>query len=275
MQVKPRYLLILLFLNIALSGIGQNDYLSFLKPDSNEQCRYFRGSLHYRNTFVQQPFNLNGFYFSTGVNIARLFSKKFIAGISVDFKPFKGVTSWKPESSFTSSFNASFIPDNTTAESAFSSTIFTDAINMNDGKYFQGNYFGNIGLQISPFPQKYGGFLLEVKRGYASFPVYGYSDAEIIDNSDSDFAFYQVEKMYSASLYCKPFCFWSKDKLGSLQQTKEDWKKWIIIGSTYNRMNLSNDNLYGTSMEDIVSEAFWNAYRIQHYVTLSLGIGLY
>ncbi len=275
MKVKPRYLFILFFANVALSGIGQNNYLTFLKPDSNEQCRFFRGSLNYRNTFVDKGFNMNGFYLSTGVNIARFFSKKFIAGVCIDLKPFKGLTRWEPASSFTSSFNASFAPDNSTAESAFSSSIFNDAINQNNGSYFQGNYFGNIGLQYSPFPQKYGGFLLEVKRGYASFPVYGYSDAPLIDNGDSDFAFYQVEKIYSASLYCKPFSFWGKDKLSSLQLTKEDWKKWIILGITYNRMNLSNDYLYGTSMEDVVNEAFWNTYRIQHYVTVSLGIGLY
>lgn len=275
MNIKRRNLFILFFISIALSGISQNNFLTFLKPDSNEQCRFFRGSLHYRNTFSKQPFNLNGFYFSTGLNIARFFSKKFVAGICLDFKPFKGITSWQPESSFISSFNASFTPDNSSAESTFSSSIFNDAINQNAGKNFQGNYFGNIGLQFSPFPQKFGGLLLELKRGYASFPVYGYSDADLIDNGDSDFAFYQVEKIYGASLYCKPFCFWAKDNLNSLQQTKEDWKKWFILGITYNRMNLSNDYLYGTSMKDVVSDAFWNANRIQHYVTFSLGIGLY
>jgi hypothetical protein len=218
---------------------------------------------------------MNGFYLSAGFNLARFFSKQFIAGICIDIKPFKGISAWQPLESFTTDFNSNFTADNSTPETSFSSTIFYDAFNGANGRYFQGNYFGNIGIQFAPFPQKYGGLLLEIKRGYASFPVYGYSDATIIENGDSDFAFYQVEKIYSGSLYFKPFNFSTGREGSSLERSKSDWKNWIIIGLTYGRMQLTNDYLYGLHLQNVVSSSFWNTYNTQHFFALSLGIGMY
>jgi hypothetical protein len=167
---------------------GQGKLKDFFKADSTEQCRFLNGSIHYNYSPEPGDFYIGGLFLHGGVNIARFFSKNMILGICADFKPFKGTNYWKPNASFQSDFLQSYTPDLTSTETAARSEMIRNAVLGTENKQFQGNYFGNIGIQFSPFPQQWGAWMLEVKRGYRSFPIYGYLDDPNIENYGSDFA---------------------------------------------------------------------------------------
>jgi hypothetical protein len=273
--MKTLFVLIAWFSCVCSVIHGQGKLRNFFKPDSTDHARFLNGSMQYSYAPSPGDFHIGGFYLHGGLNIARFFSKQMIAGFCIDFKPFKGVNYWQPSAAFQADFQQNYTPDLTSSESEAKSEMIRNAIIGTENKQFQGNYFGNIGVQLSPFPQKWGGWMLEIKRGYRSLPIYGYLDDPNIENFSSDFAFYQINKVFTFSLYGKPLSFFTKTPHPTFSQAKKDWKHWIHLGVHYARSDMSNDYFYGLHLRDIVTESFWNTHRIQHSFFVSLGIGLY
>jgi hypothetical protein len=269
---------IILILCVFFSKVGfaqKSSYLEFLKVDTSASNGYFYGGAHYVQSPMQTDFRANGIYGQVGFNLARLFSKKMILGVSVDFKGWKGLNAWKPSDAFRDDFNAAYLPQVTTPEDLAKAEMIKNAVNNVENKNFQGNYFGRIGVSFSPFPRAFGGFLIEVKRGYCSFPIYGYYDDPNIDNVDSDFAFFDFWKVSSGSIYFKPFTFRSSCKTQSFSSSRQDWKNYITIGLHYERLNLNEGDFYGINLQDIVNDEFLKKHGIQNRFGISLGIGLY
>jgi hypothetical protein len=258
------------------AGYAQKpSYREFLKVDTSASNSYFYGGAHYVQTPIQTDFRSNGIYGQVGFNFGRLFSKKIILGVSVDFKGWKGFNEWKPSEAFRDDFNAAFLPNVTTPEDLAKAEMIKNAVNNIENKNFQGNYFGRIGVSFSPFPRSFGGFMIELKRGYCSFPIYGYYDDPNIDNLDSDFAFFDFWKVNSGSIYFKPFTFRSSCKTQSLSSSRKDWKNYITIGFHYERLNLNEGVFYGIKLQDIVIDEFLKKHGIQNRFGISLGVGLY
>lgn len=270
-----RIILILCVFISKASFAQKPSYLEFLKVDTSASNSYFYGGAHYVHSPIQTDFRANGIYGQVGFNLARLFSKKMILGVSVDFKGWKGFNAWKPSDAFRDDFNAAYQPNVTTPEDLAKAEMIKNAINNVENKNFQGNYFGRIGVAFSPFPRSFGGFMIEVKRGYCSFPIYGYYDDPNIDNLDSDFAFFDFWKVNSGSIYFKPFTFRSSCKKQSFTNARKDWKNYITIGFHYERLNLNEGDFYGINMKDIVKAEFLEKHGIQNRFGISLGVGLY
>ena len=274
--LKINFLLIsLITVSSLFSQQSSNNYWQFLKYDSTAQNSYFFGGIHYVQTPIATDFRANGLYLQGGFNIARLFSKKIIIGLTLDWKGWKGINRWHPSASFTSDFNEAFSPQVSTPEDIAKADMIKNAVNNVDNKYFQGNYFGRIGVAVCPFPRKYGSIMLEIKRGYSSFPIYGYLDDPNIDNGSSDFAFLDFGNVYSGSLYFKPFNFSKKTRRTNYTEAREDWKNYLSIGLHYERMALNESSFYGLGLSDMLSENFMSKYANQHRFGISIGCGIY
>ncbi len=273
LQLKIILIITVFCNNIAVAQ--KQSYLEFLKVDTSAANSYFYGGTHYVQSLIQTDFRSNGIYGQIGFNLARLFSKKMILGVTVDFKGWKGFNAWKPSDAFRDDFNAAYLPNVTTPEDLAKAEMIKNAINNVENKNFQGNYFGRIGVSFSPFPRSFGGFMIEFKRGYCSFPIYGYFDNPNIDNADSDFAFFDFWKVNSGSIYFKPFTFRSSCKTQSFTSSRQDWKNYITIGFHYERLDLSEGEFYGINLQDVVKDEFLKNHGIQNRFGISLGIGLY
>ncbi len=269
-------IIILSFLFLGSTNYAQQpSYVEFLKADTSASNSYFYGGVHYVQTPIQTDFLANGIYCQVGFNLGRLFSKKIILGVSVDFKGWKGFNAWKPSDTFRDDFNAAYLPNVTTPENLAKAEMIKNAINNVENKNFQGNYLGRIGVSFSPFPRSFGGFMIEMKRGYCSFPIYGYADDPNIDNLDSDYAFFDFWKVNSGSIYFKPFTFRTSCNKQSFSSSRQDWKNYITIGFHYERLNLSEGNFYGINLQNIVKDEFFQEHGIQNRFGISIGIGLY
>jgi hypothetical protein len=250
-------------------------YGQFLKADTAAANSYFYGGSHFTYSPLQTDFRYGGIYGQVGFNLGRLFSKKIILGVTVDFKGWKGFNSWKPSEAFKNDFNAAYLPNVSTPEDLAKAEMIKNAVNDVEDKNFQGNYFGRIGLSIAPFPRKFGSFMMTFQRGYCSFPIYGYYDNPNIDNLDSDFAFLDIGRVYSGAIYFKPFTFSKKIRRTSFTASKEDWKNYITVGLHYERFNLNESSFYGISVNDIVKKEFLDKYGIQQRFGISLGVSIY
>jgi hypothetical protein len=250
-------------------------YKQFLESDTVAGNSYFYGGAHYAVSAIQTDFRYGGIYGQVGFNVGRLFSKKIVLGVTVDFKGWKGFNSWKPSEAFKNDFNTAYLPNVSTPEDLAKAEMIKNAVNDVEDKNFQGNYFGRIGLSIAPFPRKFGSFMMTIQRGYCSFPIYGYYDDPNIDNLDSDFAFLDFGRVYSGAIYFKPFTFSKKIRRTSFTASKEDWKNYLTVGLHYERLNLNEISFYGISLNDIVKQEFLKKYGIQQRFGISIGVSIY
>jgi hypothetical protein len=273
LQIKLVLLLAILCSHPIVAQKGA--YIEFLKADTAAGNSFFYGGAHYALAPIETDFRFGGIYGQVGFNVGRLFSKKILVGVTVDFKGWKGFNSWKPSDAFKTDFNAAYLPSVTTPEDLAKAEMIKNAVNDVEDKNFQGNYFGRIGLSISPFPRAFGSFMLTLQRGYSSFPMYGYYDNPNIDNSDSDFAFLDFGRVYSGAVYFKPFTFSKKIRRTSLSAAKEDWKNYVTVGIHYERLNLYESSFYGISFNDVVSTEFLDKYAVQQRFGISFGVSIF
>jgi hypothetical protein len=101
-----------------------------------------------------------------GLNVARLFSNKIILGVAADIKVNPERTHVSVATECLDDFNSSFTPLLVTPKDSANSSVYSTNLN---GSGPRGNSILNWGVMLSLFPQKYGGILLEVKKGVTYF----------------------------------------------------------------------------------------------------------
>jgi hypothetical protein len=269
-----RIILITCFLLLLENGFSQSrsSFKSFLKENDSTQSNFLNGKILYQFCAVHQSIPTSGSYGQFGVNLSRFFTHKMILGISVDFRAAKGFTKRSINSTFLQSFNESV---NTIFEHASDSartSIVANGLNQQKGTYFQGNYFGGFGIQFSPFPLKYGGIILNVSRGYASFPIYGHYGNQYINNYDSDFAFFDIGKVDKIQLFFKPLLI-GKSKLKNVTEARRDFRNWMICGVYYERFDFKNAHLHGTPFFEMVNNDLF-LLKTDHRFGFTIGFGI-
>lgn len=253
---------------------AQSNYRDFLRRDSSQQNSFLMGGYNFLKVPHSVNFRADGLYFHLGFNVARFVSKKIILGVCIDHKGAKGIFGWNTGSAFASEFSLAYSPLNGSQADSAKSQILYNAL-TSPTKKFVGNYIANIGIMFSPFPQKYGGILIELKRGGRSFPIDGNYGNPYINNDGSEFAFLDVRKVYCGSIYFKPFTLSKKSVNDSFEKTVNEWRHKIIVGFHYERLNLSDSDFYGVSIPQLVSTDFMSKHGIEHRFGFSLGFGIY
>ncbi len=256
--------------------IAKKQYLNYLfAPDSNSNCGLIYASYQYLNIPKVQTFVTGGMHLKIGLNIARFFSKKFILGICFDIKPFRGFTRQNFTDNFRNDFNSNFYG---TYQNSFDSVrAFTvkDAINNKVGHNFLGNDYYGIGICFSPFPMRYGGILLEVKRGYRGYGIKGVNDNEFFKNGNYTFLEYYVNKVYSAELSFKPYRLFSSSYINYDRFSIKQIYKLIVLSIYYERLDLTKSYFDKMPLNKIVSQSFIDKYAVTHNFGFKVGFTFY
>ncbi len=273
--MKKSLTIIFVFLIVALHG-QKSTYLKYLiQPDSNGKAYFFNFRAQYLYVTPDKPFRRGGMTFNFAFNLARFFSKKFILGITCDTRfAFAGQIRQHFSFPFIEDFNNNFIPTQSTLKDSATADVLYRAIN-NEGIIIKGNHPLYFGVCFSPFPQKYGGFIIEFKRGGSSYPFYGDYDGKAInDNGENSPAMLITKNNYSFDLSFVPYLFFRSGRPHPFNSKLRDFHKFIVVTLTYEKFSLKNSTFNGRPLSNMVTQDFIARYSDKYYFGIKVGIGI-
>ena len=248
------YLLILFWFSSLTSVYSQSDSIPKKKWNLGERIEKWGGltfsleddsmprktpviyaSYSYSQNLAGKILPSNGLHSSLGLNIARLFKQNFSFGVMLEYRGFKILGSNGQFGRLTNAVNASIIKNQSNpVDSSFASLLYA-AFNNDPNKNFVGSYLTNYGLFFSPFPNKYGGFMLQVKRGSYDFPIYGAYRNKYISNGSSDFITFSIPVTFNIQLTCKPLTFFKMKKY-------EGFNENVLLSLFYEEISLKSSS---------------------------------
>ncbi len=259
-----------------ISFIDKHKYLKFLfEPAKDAQASLLSSSWQYLYSPWGKTFKTGGLHPSFGLNLARFFSNKFVLGVFFDLKGVKGFTQQKFSKEFLNDFNNSFITTYGSPSDSAKAYTVKDAINMVPGKDFWGNYYGNVGIILSPFPQKYGGIMISVKKGYRGYPIFGTYGNRFVEEGKQDNVWFELEGNYALGLTIKPWTLFRKANTLLANNDKIPFWYFIAVGFYYEKIYLKNATFDGMRFENMVNTGFINKYGVDNRYGITLGVAIY
>ncbi len=280
-MTKTLTILLLLFV-ITVNGQSSDTtkrnrkYVDYLfTPDENTQSALVNFRAQYLYVQPDKPFRRGGLNFNFGLNLARFFSKKIILGVCLDTRfIFAGQTRQNFSQQFVSDFNCSQINSNPTLRDTVRSQVLYDAINSN-GVTIKGNHPLYFGISFSPFPQKYGGILIEFKRGGSSYLFFGNYNAKLLsDHDENEAAMLLTYNNLAIDITFTPYKFFSSKRVGFDNSKVKDFYKFIVISLCCEKFSLKNAKFSGQPLSAMVSQDFISKYSDKYYFGIKLGIGI-
>jgi hypothetical protein len=241
--------------------------------DSNRQNHLFTLGLKYQQTISSKAFSSNGLYGNLGLNIARFFSKELIIGLLFDLKPINGFFYRQPKSdSFVRDFNENFNSNYRDSSGIATSNLLKDNLNNN---HIYGGSISNIGIMFSVFPNRNGGVLVELKKGYESHRIGNVYGNKFIKNGEADNLYFDFAT-YTLEISFKPYSIFKNSYIDINSDNQENsFLKSIMVSFFYSRLNLKDAEINGLKWTEIVSSSFISKYGKTNRFGMTLGFVLY
>ena len=258
--------------------VEKQKYSNYLiVADSSTQSGLLNLRFNYLYIPPNNPFRRGGFSFELGLNLARFFSKKFILSVSYETKlAFVGFTRQHFSQTFINDFNNSYISEYPNAKDSLRASVFHDGINGVNDCYVKGSFPGYLGIAFSPFPQKWGGFLLTLKKGGASYTFYGKYDAKSLDpHQDNTLAYMSTSNNIAVELSFKPYKFSAKRNFTPFIEEKFNILNFLIVSFYYERFSFNGAIFNGQDINTMVRLDFISKYSNQNYFGVKLCFGAY
>ncbi|MGZ4033503.1 MAG: hypothetical protein ACXVP4_01455 [Bacteroidia bacterium] len=254
----------------------KSKYLNYLlNPDENSQAALMSISWQYLYAPQSKTFTIGGMHLNVGLNLARFFTKKFIFGICYDLKEFDGFTKQHFSQQFVNDFNYNFIPTYSNAKDSAIAYTLKGGINKESGFGTIGNTFENIGISFSPFPQKYGGILIQIKKGNRVFPYWGIYTNKLLSKDDGSNIYLQLNNCYSFEVCFKPYKFFNSKRTELNNLKGKDFYKFIVVSLYYERITLKNATFDDKPLSEIVNKDFITKYNTDDHFGIKIGFGIY
>jgi hypothetical protein len=231
----------------------------------------------YQYKYIYSPygntFGARGLMANFGLNVAKIFSDKFILGPVIDFKVNPGRHRILASTDFLSDFNNSFTALNSTALDSANSDVIKD--NFNGG--ILGNSIFNYGIMFSLFPNKYGGILFEIKTGVTFLQAYRniYGNT-YVNGGDNDRFPFSTRKNLICEMRFKPYALFTNSYVDTDGDIGfREFLKTIAFSFYYERFNFKSTEFNGTKLSQVVSAEFMSKYGIDHRFGFKIGIAFY
>ena len=273
-----RNLKLILFVFLSYSSIAQIDSSKFSPSKFQQYIKFLTmDSLKGGNSMLIPSYNFmytncgaithagRGTYVGLGLNVARLFSKKFVLGIGIELKAWKGLWSDNLKSDFVNDFNAGFQNNLIDINDSARAQTLKDCFNGSQGLTRRGTFYANYTLFFSPFPQTYGGFMLIVKYGGFGIPING-TYGKIFNPGGADWVSFSIPGKFCFELACKPLNFKKKHNVPA---------PTLACSIFYQRLNWKEANFDGLKWNTFMSEDFINKYAIQDHFGFTLKFTYY
>jgi hypothetical protein len=218
-------------------------------------------------------FSTNGTHISLGFNVARFFTKKMILGVCFDLKFFSGLKKQNFKTEFTTDFNSNFNYNYSNENDSLHGFALKSIINENDKTYAYSNRFQNIGIEFSPFPNKYGGIVLQIKSGFREYrtAASGYN----LSDTDNRNTYLLMRKCLSFNLLFNPYLFFTTKRNNFINPKPKDFFKYILVSLYCEKLNLDDATYGGVAIQKLVNQNFIDKYSSKYNFGVKLGFGLY
>jgi hypothetical protein len=277
--------------SVSSDSINNNNETTLLEflfiPSAKSPASLFSFSDQYLYTHAELGFRTSGFSPTLGINIARFFSSNFILGVCVESKLLPSFTQQHFSKEFVNDFNANFKESYTSEIDSLHGNALKGGINnQKDPYYFRGNWNGNLGVIFSPFPNKYGGFKLQLKYGGRNYFINGLNTNAVLKNRIADKSDSEPLGVFTAQsieLSCKPYTFFKESYL-KLNANKgeatrkhtfiENMYKTITISFYYEQIQLKKVEFFGKPFDFYVNQNFINKYAVMRNFGFKIGFSI-
>lgn len=259
----------------AQSESAKNSNLEyFFVTDSTASASPFSFKYMYGYQFPNGFFRTGGTSVEGGLNLARLFTKKIILGFGLEYKYslYKGAQSLTQE--LKDEFNANYTPNWTNRFDSIRSATLHGAINGIDSNYIQGTNYFAWSINFSPFPDRFGGVLLQYKFGNSSIAMAGPSSA-YYDGREKPRMKIRKVRNQTLELSFHPYKFFT-NKRTSLKDMKVNHFYKTIVVSVYGKKTSLNNSTFGVDpLSKYVKQDFIDQYNDVYSFGVKVGIGIW
>jgi len=235
----------------------------------------------YHTTLSSDFFIRQGGNFYLGLNLARLFTPKLSFGFLANVKesPSFGVNYHRLNDRFLNDFNQSYITQLPSYKDSLRGNTLEGVINRKSTYGIHGNSFFNLGVFISPSPDRLGSIVFGVSKGRYRIDVFGPKTNELvpIDVNNKDIIFYMSE-IYTGFISFRPYSFMKKGKFDFSKDPSEDvmqYLKLVKITFTTDFLKMRNSTIDGVPIDKFVGEEFLSKYDNIIRWGFKIGIGIY
>lgn len=273
------FILIFFFSKFSYSFIEKDSSKSFFKniltEDEHTQNRFFSAGYQYMLNPIGKTIGAQGTIANYGLNIAKLFSKKIVLGFTVDIKLIPGISTKKPKGDFVTDFNTQFINTYSNKLDSVNAYVTKSAINGNNGYFITGNTNVYFGIMFSPFPQKYGGLMLQIKYGSTSYYVHGVFGNKYFNNGGNDKIPFSTISNWIYEINIKPLAFIENTYVKQGTLGIENIMNYFVVSLYYERLNFKSFEFNGSTLDKIVKPDFTNKYGIDNRFGIKFGLLIY
>jgi len=257
----------------AINDSSKSSRINFVKfPNETSQNYLVTANLQLIPVSYGHTIGVKGLVSNVGINFARLFSRKFVLGVAVEFKIVNGIFPGKPSKAFVSDFNEMYISQYDNPKDSANAFVVKNAINTN----FLGSQLGNICVMFSAFPQKYGGVLVQIKKGVSSFGINSYVYGnQYIDGGGHDHFNLGSIRNYSVELTFKPLSFFRNTYVVRGSKISKSIVNRLLVSIFYENVAFKDAEFNGTPVSKMVADDFMKKYGTDHRFGLKFGIGIY
>ncbi len=257
---------------------GDSTYLARLfwgDEDSRSNLVFF--GFNYLSTPKTEAFAAKGTNFCIGLNIVRFFNDKFAFGPFLETKQSNGGLRQHLSSDFINGFNQVYIPIDDPETAKLESETFYNAVNGVDGFYIRGNKFWNVGIALSPFPDRYGSVMLKVSKGSQSVSFGGLYDDQLYVNDDGLYMDLYLKRNFSIELAMRPFTFGTpKHVTITGMETAKDALRLISTSLYFESLQLTEGKFRTTDLSSFIDPSFFTSKHSKMYnFGFKVGIGLW
>jgi hypothetical protein len=225
-------------------------------------------AINYSQDITNKMLPSNGLHSSLGLNIARLFKQRFSLGVMLDFRGFKVLGSNGQYNQLTNVVNSSIIRNQSNPADSTRASFLFNAFNNDSKECFLGAYLLNYGVFFSPFPDKYGAMMLQIKQGSYTFPIYGAFGNKYLSDGKNEWIDLSVPTTLNVQLTCKPLTFFKSKK-------ENQFHKNVLFSLFYETVSLKDATLDGEALSKYLKTAFFDNYGTGYHLGFKLSYGVY
>jgi hypothetical protein len=264
---------------IALFCHAQTD----LGPENNDtiriqKSRYLTYQFGYLNSPIGKTFQEKGCMSNLGFNVARFFSYTTVLGVAADIKLIPGFGNPRLSSDFINDFNDNFSPQGTKLDSANADVV---KINVNSygphGYGFRGNIMLYYGIMFSLFPNRAGGFMVQLKTGMLGFDAHQavFENTAVPNISGDDKYPFNITRNWKFELTFKPAAFFRDTYIDTEYKHGGDFANAFSLTLFYERVNFATAEFNGTKFSSFLSNDFMRKYAFDNRFGFKIGFSLY
>jgi len=243
--------------------------------DSSTRCSLVNFSYKFLVNAGTEGFAFKGAHLGLGLNIARFFTDKFIAGVCIETKQWQGGLKQQLPAAFREEFAAYLQPVTGNEDLENAANVLEGGISGQAGYSITGNGFSAVGIQLSPFPDRYGGLMLTISRGGGIFSFNGPPNEIYHPEKGGSYLDLSMRRDIGMELCMSPYKFLRFRERESLADPSYRFiLRAVTVSFYYERLSFSRSRFYTEPLSTFVTSGFFTGMKPVKNIGFKIGFGI-